>query len=990
MDGDGRWDYPAGAEWQTIEDESSGIDWRRSRVHNLGQGDSGLAAGGPTGGAVLGGWAEGFAGRSVELSAVDDCRKQTVAGSPWLVVVQGEAGIGKTALARRAVAPGQDRLRVCWVGCDLAEQEFPYGVVDQILRRLPPDTAGVSELVRSLSPSASPLSVGSGLLTALGTATDTAPVALVVDDIQWADSQSLQVLAFVLRRLYVEPILTLITARSAIQQDSAGDSMLGPDAQTLGEWQTLTRSAANVLPLQLAGLETAEVAQLTEMAGVQGLGTTALERLKERTAGHPLHLRSLLTQVTRRDLEQNAKALPLPESLGAIVSQALTRMPDDTRRLVEALAVLDTPTPLIFLGRLAGITDPSEALGPALASGLVQWQPDQPTAPVRIHHRLQRDAIYQTIAPAQRCTLHTLAATLVGEDTSWAHQVAATIATDPALAGRLSAEADRQAAQNRHERAATLELWASNLVASRDQHEHHLLSAATHLCLGYAEDRAQLLRADIERCAPGPRRDAVLGRLASLDGSLNVAEQLLTHAMDTAQDPDTQAFATLELGSLYIGRAYGAQAAAVLRPLIEHFPLHSSARVGRGLLAFAAGYTHGPQTGLDVIAEIDLPQHAVLVPSADSPLLHYRGFLRILDGQLTAGADDLTTLEERQNADSHVPVFADQYFAMGISHYLAGRWETANICVEQALTAAESLGQSWTLAQSHALAAISHGQQGHEQGAGIHLDALARHGCAYPELSSFFDVLSQAALAQSRGDYPAMLTALRKLNEPGVPTGMTNIYLLLWSPLTVEAASHPGALDLDQATHALGRFDGLVPHAPALTLTSQWLHGRLAAAHGDTVSAFDHYRAGLALPEDGTAIPLHRAFLHRDLAALLHSTTSPTSADAAQHLRHAHDAFTALGAAPYVRRTADGLDLLPSAAHHDGPLRTGAVQKPAGQATGLTEREENVAHLAAQGYTNQEIAHDLFISPKTVEYHLGHIFTKLNVTNRRQLRTSSL
>ncbi|WP_406419552.1 AAA family ATPase [Streptomyces sp. NBC_01614] len=107
-------------------------------------------------------WEESFAGRSPELAAIGRCRAEAAAGTPWVVVVEGEPGIGKTALAQRALA-GRDGLRVCWCTCDRSEQEYPYGVVDQLLHRLPRTASGdAREPVRAPAPTSSPFGCARG------------------------------------------------------------------------------------------------------------------------------------------------------------------------------------------------------------------------------------------------------------------------------------------------------------------------------------------------------------------------------------------------------------------------------------------------------------------------------------------------------------------------------------------------------------------------------------------------------------------------------------------------------------------------------------------------------------------------------------------------------------------------------------------------------------------------------------------------------------
>ncbi|WP_082526515.1 AAA family ATPase [Kitasatospora sp. MBT63] len=920
------------------------------------------------------GWRGGFVGRTDELAAIERCRAAAVAGVPWVVVVEGPSGIGKTALARRALEDRGDGLQVCWASCDATEKDLPYAALDQLLRRMPCDVPGLRELLRELTPDASPLAVGTDLLPLLAVAADSAPLALVLDDVSWADDHSRQALAFSLRRLWSEPVLIIATVRTG--------GALGPPVDGEHDWRSLWKGVQHLLPLHLGGLTEQDAGGLAREAGAPELSRAALRRLQERTGGHPLHLRTLLSEVPPPALMDLSHPLPVPSSLESVIGQTLRRLPHDARRLAEALAVLDLPAPLTTAGDLAGLTDPTSALAPLLTAGLVEWDPLQPTAPVRIRHRLQRDAVYHAISPSRRSSLHSAAVTLVAPDAAWSHRVAATTRTDPGLAARLDAEADRQAAHGLPGRAATLLLWAADLSTSRDQSEQRLLAAVMHLLTGQLHGRAAALRRAVEGCASSPRRDVILGSCACHVGDLDTAEHHLTRAAATATDPATAAVADLSLGVTRILRGDGVGAAAVLRPMVDQECSTVFARDALGMLAFAVGHTDGPVAGLDVLAPARLPAAAAVVPRTESHCLLYRGILRVLAGQLRAGGDDLTTLVTRQHSAGDVSVEPTPSAYAGLAHYFTGRWEEAVTRAEAAVLTADTDGSPWGLSMGHAAAALSYAQQGHRKQAESHLASCRQHATVFPWLNSLHPPVIAATLAQARGDRPAMIRALRAVEDPGVTApGLLTVGPLLWAPLLVDAftaGADPAPGDVERAGDALARIDRLVVHAPGLALTSHWLHGRIAVATGDVPAALAEYHAADRCTASDDDIPLHRAFLHHDFARLLLSAAgSRNRRDAASHLEQAHRLFRVLGATPYLERVARDLADL-GATDGDGPGR---------RLPDLTEREHAVARLAAQGLTNQEIARQLFLSPKTVEYHLGHVFTKLSLSTRRQLRT---
>ncbi|WP_406410363.1 LuxR C-terminal-related transcriptional regulator [Streptomyces sp. NBC_01614] len=519
-----------------------------------------------------------------------------------------------------------------------------------------------------------------------------------------------------------------------------------------------------------------------------------------------------------------------------------------------------------------------------------------------------------------------------------------------------------------------------------EQHEHHLITAATHLLAGWAIARARTLHPALEHCAPSPARDTALGSLAGLGGDLGAAERLLAPLMASDRDPAARLRAATWLGVMHLLRADGPRAVAVLRPVVDRMPQGPAIHEVYGDLAWAVGFADAAPAGLVVMTETGMPEHAERVAHQDSFLLHHRGGLRVWAGELGAGIDDLAALITRQQADGDIASVPALHYLLGFGRYLTGHWPDAAISAGHALLVADTLALPYGLTAGHTVAAMVHAQQGHREQAGTDLAACREAAAFFPEFNCLFPVAAAAVLAQALGDWPGMREALRPLDHPKAITPGVRILLpVLWAPLYIEAltaADHqPPPEDLRHAEEALHVLDRLADRAPALGATSHWLHGKLAAAHGDTQTAQAHYRTGLGVPaRDGDDIPLHRGFLHHDLARLLLATGSADDREeAVRHLGQADHVYTALGATPHAQRAAHDLTRL-------RPSGTAAPADAPDAAKALTEREHAVAHLATRGLTNQEIARELFVSPKTVEYHLGNVYTKLRLTGRRQLR----
>ncbi|WP_033821950.1 AAA family ATPase, partial [Kitasatospora sp. MBT63] len=365
-----------------------------------------------------------FVGREFELEVLRTCTARTESGEPWLAEVEGEAGIGKTLLVRRVVE-GLDGWSVWWASCAEVERDWPYGVVEQWRRQAGREVLrDCPVLGGQLSPAVTPIAVGAELVDLLGAVQDSGPVALVVDDAQWMDGGSLQALSFVMRRLFADRVLVIATIRSATGAQVGGEAVARERTE---EWRRLVAGSPNARTVRLGGLSESDVRDLLEAAGGSAHPRTgAAHRLWEHTGGHPLYVRSLLAALPPGELANPRVGLPVPETLAETVGRNLERLSEDSRALTEALAVLDTRVPLAHAGVVAGLTVPADALGPLLTSGLVEWSPSEPSSPVWISHRLQRDAVYRAMRPQRRRDLHRAAVPVVDAHAAWAHRVAAT------------------------------------------------------------------------------------------------------------------------------------------------------------------------------------------------------------------------------------------------------------------------------------------------------------------------------------------------------------------------------------------------------------------------------------------------------------------------------------------------------------------------------------------------------------------------------------
>jgi AAA ATPase domain len=253
-----------------------------------------------------------FVGRAAELTRVAEAVARSEAGQPWLVAIEGDAGVGETSLARRGLS-GISGLKVLLARADQAETDLEFGLVEQLLR-------AAGDVSRPVVPasgngwSASSFTAGAYLLEVVGELRAMGPVAIMVDDLQWADHKSVEALTFTLRRLSVDPVIAIVIYR-------------GPSGQLGDAAQRLLVSVENRWHIPLGGLERDEVAALAAvLAGP--LADETVQRLYQGTGGHPLYLRTVLSEGSGFD-PRNPQRLALPRSLTAAIGGQLRTLPPE-------------------------------------------------------------------------------------------------------------------------------------------------------------------------------------------------------------------------------------------------------------------------------------------------------------------------------------------------------------------------------------------------------------------------------------------------------------------------------------------------------------------------------------------------------------------------------------------------------------------------------------------------------------------------------------
>jgi ATP/maltotriose-dependent transcriptional regulator MalT len=361
----------------------------------------------------------------------------------------------------------------------------------------------------------------------------------------------------------------------------------------------------------------------------------------------------------------------------------------------------------------------------------------------------------------------------------------------------------------------------------------------------------------------------------------------------------------------------------------------------------------------------------VRVRAIDVDALSYRGMLRLLAGDLGPAIGDLTASLGLARRGATLTLGLRAYFYLSLAQYLAGAWDDVLLTAEQGLSAAAIHPRRFDLPLVHLAAVTVPAGRGAAEEAERHA-RLAEEAAASVDYSRerVFAAVARALICQAAGDYLGMADALGPWQDDAALDGRSRVWAVLWRPLLVEGLAGSGQLEQAAAVLAQLRADsGQVSYlAPALA----WLDGWLAEQRGDPELALPIYQRGEEAA--GPPSPVHHARLLLAHGRLLRRTGQRRLA--VERLQRASEIYQALRAAPFMARADEELAAcqLPGS-----PAKKHSVLS-------LTSRETEVAHLVGKGLSNPEIAAELFVSRKAVEYHLGNIYAKCGLRGRQELR----
>lgn len=899
-----------------------------------------------------------FVGREHELQGLEAQLRLAREGTPRVVLLDAGQGMGKSALLREVLA-GSHGFSVMHASGDEAEAGLACGVVGQLLasvRGLSADTGASADSLGCQDP----LVVGAQLLRRFEELEAHGPVLVVVDDAQWADRHSLQALSFALRRLHADPVLGVIAARNT------GDLPQG--------LRRLAQERGTIV--RLGGLSPDELGQLSIRLGTGRLPRLALQRLRDHTGGNPLHARALLEELPQQVLRRMEGSLPAPRSFALLVVSRLAGCSPDARRLLEAASVLGTQSDLGLVCQVAGLTDPAAALDEAVAANLLEVKETSTALVATFAHSMVRAAIYDSLSRAARSALHTRAGSLLQGQPSLHHRTAAALLPDPALAAELVTAAREQSAQGNFLAAGRWMLAAARLDPDQREREHHMLEGVEQLLAAGEVAEAAALGRQLGEMGDSARRCYVLGHLALLSGRQSEAEELLTgawEAADPVDEADLRSSASEQLAGLCALQVRPEDAIAWARRAVAAAPDSSVGSSALTTLVVYLALVGRPGEALPLVAS--LPEDPLHPTARDLAGMLARGIVRMWIAELDAAHADLSAvLEGSQLAlGSRTGLLTLGYLAQ--VEYLRGEWADSVRHGELAVALATDAGQAWLLPLLHATTSWSLSARGEWAAAEEHVRA------AKDAAESVGDAISVAhaddaevRLAFFRQDYARVVTAAERLSSMSGRVVVDEPAVFVWRELYAEALV--ASSELDEATKVLAALEQKLATRPRRRLAlanAARVRANLEAARSNDAEAREAFEAGLRRL-DTIPAPFERALLEEAHGRFLRRRGERRAATS--RLQAARDAFVALGARPLLERA--GRELAACGLRPRPRESSAAVE--------LTPQELAVAQLVAEGRSNREVSDALMVSQKTVEYHLSHLFAKLGISGRRQVR----
>ncbi len=899
-------------------------------------------------------------GRRNECDALDGILSNVRGGESQVLVVRGEPGVGKTALLDYLAGRAHGCLVARASGVE-SEMQLAFAGLHQLcapfldrLKRLPDPQRDALETAFGLRGAATPdrFLIGLAVLSLLSDMAKGQPLVCIVDDAHWLDRESTQALAFVIRRLVAEPVAVVF---SSARNGDAGDLCGLPE-------------------LMVGGLADGDARALLRSVVTGPLDERVLQRIVAETRGNPLALLELPRGRTPEELAGGFGLLDYPALSGRVMAsfrQRLSPLPAASRLLLLVAAAEPVLDPVVVWGAAALLGIDAEAAEPAAAAGFVECG-----GQVRFCHPLARSAVYRAASPGERQAVHRALAEVADPELdpdrrAW-HRALATAGLDEDVAAELDRSAGRARARGGLAAAAAFQRMAAELTPGAARRGERALAAAQAkhrvgardvalrvLTMADAAPLDELQRARAELLHAQIAADSGHGRDASallLDAAKRLEPLDLGLSRATYGDAFSAAFSAGRLarrgGALEVARAVR----------ITPAPAPSASAADLLLDGLAIMTTDGYAAGAPLLKravtafcdwEMSADERSFLLPlvcKVAPEVWDDESWLRLSTGLIETARET--------GALSVLPVALQSAATIQV---LVGNIATARATADEAEAIARVIGKPVGRYAPLAIAAWNGRETEVSHLIAASMDEMIDRGegrwLSAAEWAS-------AVLYNGLGRYHEASVVAERASEQRLELGWPT-----WSIAELIEASarlgHP-----ERAALALQRLS-----ERAHSSGSDWALGieaRSRALLSDGDAADRLYREAIERL-DRTRIRAELARAHLLYGEWLRR--EHRRVDAREQLRTAHEMLARMGIGGFAERARREL------------LATGETVRKRTDETRdeLTAQETQIARLAAEGRTNPDIGGQLFLSPRTVEWHLRKVFTKLGIRSRKEL-----
>lgn len=872
-----------------------------------------------------------------------------------VLVLRGRAGLGKSSLLAQAASRAGD-MEVLRCRGIASEAGLPFGSLHQLLRpvlpnlvRLPGPQADALRGAFGLQPasSADRFLVSLATLTLLAETAERRPLLCLLDDAHWFDPASAEALLFAARRLEAEAVLLLFAARD--EDDVAFEA---PDLPSI----------------ELDELDGTDARRILDRASGVPVSPNVTEEILRVAGGNPLAITEIAGALSEEQLRGTAALpdhLPVAGETGRVFAARLDRLSSAARAML-LVAAADTT------GRASIVTDAARRLGvdPAAfdeleRTGVVSAAGSE----VAVRHPLLRSAAYDGASYRERRAAHAALAEVLGgpghlDHRVW-HRAAATDPPDPALSVELGAAGDRATRRSAHAGAAAAYERAAAFAQDDGARGEMLVRAARSAWNAGDQHRTDRLCREAVAFVDDPVLLADVALLQGLvelaSGSVGVAHDLLARAAAevSVRDPGRSAELLLmagEAASLSGERAANTRLVPVAQQL-ESIATGETAAAATLIRGLALHFDEDSTRGTPLVARALDALRSTQVPR----LLAAAGRAALYLGQDELAYRHHSTAASRARSAGAVGELPLILTRLAISGILAGRFATAAAHAEESVRLARETGKADFVGHPTAWLALLAALQGEDDEHRRHVDS-ARRSAAARSLGLVQDSVAWAVATHDgvNGRWGAAHAALIAIEHPVIRgfAGMEGM----------TAAAEVGDLT------ALERWTG---EAEAILRSQNLGWARLRVAYGRTLQAGGASWEAVLDVLDGSSTdvrPFERARVA--LVAGRGMRRARRRVDSREPLRIALREFEALGALPWAGQ-----------ARHE--LRASGERIASSPASArpsvLTPQELQVARYVASGLSNRDVGARLFLSPRTIDFHLRNVFVKLGIASRAEL-----